>query len=285
MARTQQRPRGGRSGYVASALPTDGPDILYSNWFKLESLPRCIRFSRFLPSSDIEGAFKHFQTPAHGFHRLVISFADAQTLASEAPGVGLEEAYEVDLADFLAGHQIEGVPQIFRQDARNILIGLLNKAWEKSVQDRGLLRREFVSGDSWFVPLGLFEKDRGTYTDDECETHWRQLAGRSETRGVHWHFGVSARATIAEPCYFTLRSHVVFTEDGQTPLEGGPCAPTKKELLQELVECAMAGHAPWIRSKRSGPSRSNGTSAQSGHHCVHAYNPHAIWGVGVGGRE
>ena len=200
-----------------SALPTNGPDTLC---FKLESLPRRIRFARFLPSSDIDGAFKHFHTPAHRFHRLAISFADAQTLMAEAPGVGLEDAYEVDLGAFLAGHRIEGVAQIFSRDARNILIGLLNKAWERSVQDRGLLRREFVSGDSWFVPLGLFEKDRATYTDDDGKTHWRQLAGRSETRDIHWHFGVSARATVAEPCYITLRSHVVFTEDGQTPLEG-----------------------------------------------------------------
>ena len=203
-----------------SVLPTNGPDILSSNWFKIESLPRRIRFSRFLHSSDIESAFKHFQTPARKFNRLAISFADARTLASEAPGVGLEEAYEVDVDQFLAGRRIEGVAQIFRRDARNILIGLLNKAWVKAVKDRGLLRREFVSGDSWFVPLGLFDKDRGTFTEDDGRPRWRQLAGHSEARGVHWHFGVSARATIAEPYYFTLRSHVVFTEDGRTPIEG-----------------------------------------------------------------
>ena len=203
-----------------SLLRTNEPDLLYSNWFKLGPLPRHIRFSRFLPGSDIEGAFKRFQSPAHSFQRLAISFADARALMAEAPGVQLEHAYDVDLDEFLAGQQKEGVPQIFSRDARNILTAFINKAWERFAQDRELLRRDFVSGNSWFVPLGLFDKDRGVFTDEGGGTHWRQLAGRSDARRVRWHFAASARATIAEPCYLTVRSHVVFTEDGQTPLEG-----------------------------------------------------------------
>lgn len=203
-----------------SALRTDKPDLLLSNWFKLGQMPDRIHFSRFLPSSDIEGAFKQFQSPAHRHHRLAISFANAGALSSGVPNIGLEDAYEVDLDDFLAGHRVEGVPQIRRYDARNIVVALLNSAWGRFAQSRGLLRREFVSGDSWFVPLGLFEKDRGLFVDGAGETHWRQLAGHSEARGVRWHFAVSARATIAEPSYLTLRSHVVFTEDDETPVEG-----------------------------------------------------------------
>ena len=200
-------------------LRTDQPDYLYSNWFKLGPFPRRIRYSRFLPSSDVDGAFERFHTPAHRHHRLAISFADARTLMAEAPGVRLEDAYEVDLADFLAGHPGEG-PGIFRRDARNIVTAILNEAWGRFCQGRGLLRRNFVTGDSWFVPLGLFDKDRGVFTDDDGKTSWRLLAGRSEARRIHWHYAVSARATIAEPCYLTLRSHVVFTEDGETPIEG-----------------------------------------------------------------
>ena len=201
-------------------LRSDQPDFLYSNWFRLGPLPCRIRYSRFLPSSDVDGAFNQFHTPAHRHHRLAISFARARTLMAEAPGVLLEDAYEVDLADFLAGHPSEG-PGILRHDARNIVTAIVNQAWGRFCQGRGLLRRDFVTGDSWFVPLGLFDKDRGVFTNDDGRMSWRQLAGRSEARRIHWHFAVSARATIAKPCYFTLRSHVVFTEDGKTPIEGG----------------------------------------------------------------
>ena len=202
-----------------SAMRKDKPDLLYSNWFRLGALPPLIRFSRFLHGSNIEGAFKQFQSPAQRFNRLAISFADAPTLTAEAPGVRLESAYEVGLDDFLAGRREEGVPQVFRRDARNIVTALLNGAWNRLAESRGLLRREFVAGEAWFVPLGLFDKDRGVFRDDGG-THWRQLAGHSEARRVYWHFGVSARAAIAEPCYVALRSHVVFSEDGQTPIEG-----------------------------------------------------------------
>ena len=200
-------------------LRTDQPDFLHSNWFKLGPLPRRIRYSRFLPSSDIEGAFKRFRTPAHRYHRLAISFADARTLMAEAPGVQLEDAYEADLVDFLTGYPSEG-PGMLRRDARNMLAAMLNEAWGRFCEGRGLMRRDFVAGDSWFVPLGLLDKDRGVFTAGDGKKSWRQLAGRSEKRQIRWHYAVSARATVAEPCYFTLRSHVVFTEDGKTPIEG-----------------------------------------------------------------
>ena len=202
-----------------SALRMDRPDFLHSNWFKLGPLPRRICYSRFPPSSDIDGAFEQFRTPTHRHHRLAISFADARTLMAEAPGVRLEEAYEANLADFLKGRPSKG-PEMYRRDARNILTAMLNEAWGRFCHSQGLLRRSFVSGDSWFVPFGLFDKDRGVFTDGDGKASWRQLAGRSEAKGIRWHYAVSARATIAEPCYFTLRSHVVFTEDGETLIEG-----------------------------------------------------------------
>lgn len=202
-----------------SVLRTDEPDLLLSNWFKLGPLPPRIRYSRFPPSSDIDGAFKLFRSPVHRHHRLATSFADAQTLMTEAPGVRLEGAYEVDLADFLEGHPSEG-PGIHRRDARNIVTALLNEAWGRLCHERGLLRREFVTGDSWLVPIGLFDKDRGVFTGDDGKTSWRQLAGRSQTRRISWHYAVSARATIEDPCYYTLRSHVVFARDDGTLIEG-----------------------------------------------------------------
>ena len=127
------------------------------------------------------------------------------------------------------------MPQVFRHDARNIVTALLNKAWDRLAQSRGLLLpREFVVGDAWFVPLGICSTTTVSFsTMTMAEAHWRQLAGHSEARRVYWHFSVSARATIAEPCYLALRSHVVFSEDGQTPIEGRRAGAIEKELLQE----------------------------------------------------
>ena len=238
-------------------LRTERPDYLYSNWFKFGTFPRRIRYSRFLPSSDIDDAFERFRTPAHRHHRLAISFADARTLMAEAPGVRLEDAYEVDLPDFLAGHPSDG-PRIVRRNARNILTAILNEAWARFCQGQGLLRRDFVTGDSWFAPPGLFDKDRGVFTDDDGRTNWRLLTGHSEARRVHWHFAVSARATIAQPSYLTLRSHVVFTEDGQSLIEGDRAHrlrrsfckswwnPRWRDMMRALV-ANLAGQADQIQ--------------------------------------
>ncbi len=221
-----------------SVLRRDEPDMLYSNWFKLGSLPQQICFSAFSPGSDIEGAFQRFQWPARRFHRLAISFADADALMSGTPGVGLQPRAKLDLDDFLEGRGAEGVPQVFSRDARNILIDLLHQAWEMSAQHRGLLPRSFVTGDCWFVPLGLYEQDWGRFVDEHRKPRRRQLAGHSDARKVDWHFGVSARVTIAEPRHFALRSHVVFSVDGE-PLEG-----RRAQLLRRSF-CKSWWNARW----------------------------------------
>ena len=221
-----------------SVLRKDEPDMLYSNWFKLGPLPRCICFSAFSPGSEIDSAFERFQWPARRFHRLAISFADADALMSGTPGVRLQPRSKLDLGDFLAGRKVAGVPQVLGREARNILIDLLHQAWGMSAQRQGLLRRELVAGDCWFVPRGLYEKDRGHFIDDDGKPRRRQLAGHSAAKKVDWHFGVSARVTIAEPRHFALRSHVVFSVDGE-PLGG-----RRAQLLRRSF-CKSWWNARW----------------------------------------
>ena len=133
---------------------------------------------------------------------------------------------------------VEGVPHVLRRNARNFLIDLLHQAWALSAKRRGLLRREFVAGDCWFVPRGLYEKDRSQFVDHDGKPRWRQLAGHSKRRKVDWHFGVSARVTITDPRHFALRSHVVFSVDGE-PLEG-----RRAQLLRRSF-CKSWWNARW----------------------------------------
>ncbi len=202
-----------------SASISDTPESVFSNWFQISSLPSHIYFSRFNASQEAMGrAFNEFQSPAAPYLRLAVSFADAATLQMETPDIPLDHAYRVPLARFLNGHKTDG-PQISWRDARNMVTGLLRHAWEQFARSQGLLLYEFAHGSAWFIPLDLIEGNIATFQDENGKKRRRRLVGRSETRGVYWHFAVSGKVSIADPQHLTLHTHVVFTQDGKTPLD------------------------------------------------------------------
>ncbi len=198
---------------------SDTPESVFSNWFQISSLPSHINFSRFDASQEaMKRAFDEFQSPVTQYLRLAVSFADAATLQMETPDVPLEHAYRVPLAQFLDGHKTNR-PQVSWLDARNIVTGLLRQSWEQFARNQGLLLYELAHGSAWFVPLDLIEGNIATFQGENGKKRRRRLVGRSEKRGVYWHFAVSGKVSIADPQHLLLRTHVVFTQDGKTPLD------------------------------------------------------------------
>ncbi|RYD86018.1 MAG: TIR domain-containing protein [Verrucomicrobiaceae bacterium] len=100
---------------------------------------------------------------------------------------------------------------------KRTLVNLVHQAWEQKCRARGL--KLFKSDDwkkVWFVPGGK-SKTEVRFADRTGKTLRRQLAGVSEAKKVQWHFAVEAIASFPDGC-IRLRPHVVFTEDGQTPI-------------------------------------------------------------------
>ena len=203
-----------------SASTSDTPESIFSNWFQISSLPSHTNFSRFKASQKVlERAFSEFQSPVTQYERLAVSFTDTATLQKEiSSAIPLEHAYRIPLEEFLNGRATNG-PQISWWDARNMVTGLLRQAWEHFMRSQGLLLCEFAHGSAWFIPLDLIEGNIVAFQDEKGKRRRRRLVGRSERRGVYWHFAVSGKVSLADPQHITLRPHVVFTQDGRTPLD------------------------------------------------------------------
>ena len=201
-----------------SARISDIPEIVFSNWFRITSLPSHLCFTRFETSQQaMERAFKEFQSPTVRHLRLAVSFADADALQLETPDIALSSAYRAPLIPFLQGNDTVG-PRVSWRGGQNMVTSLLRIAWEQFVQRRGLLHYEFAHGSAWFVPLDLLENNIATFQDEKGKKRRRRLVGRSEKRDVYWHFAVSLRVSLLDPRRIELRTSVVFTQDGKTPL-------------------------------------------------------------------
>ena len=87
---------------------------------------------------------------------------------------------------------------------------------------------KLASGNScWFEP---FKSDGGNevlFIDLDEKRKRRNLVGRSEKRGVYWHFAVEGAYDHASQS-LRLKSHVVFSEDGINPIP----APAKQHSLR-----------------------------------------------------
>jgi len=201
-----------------SASISETSESVLSNWFQIQSLPSHINFVRFNASQkDVELAFARFQSPSTQYQRLAASFADVATLQGEVCEIPLEHAYRVPLAHFLDGEETGG-PKILRPIAQNMVVGLFHEAWDQFAHSRGLFFYELSHEKAWFVPLDWIPDNIATFEDENGKLRRRRLVGRSETRSVHWHFAVSGTVSLVQPRHLALRPHVVFTQDGKTPL-------------------------------------------------------------------
>ena len=195
---------------------------LQSNWHPLRTQPRTISFyeiGRPLNTpSEAQDIAKAISWPAAAHRRLICSFATLDELAADLLATTpLKPRASVPLARLLTGDLEEEDPTIEPKEARKLYVNLLRQGFDRFAAGRGLKPAE-LSGTSkaWWVPKDLIPDDRVTFRRPDGSAGWRKLVGRDNTRGLFWHFGVTAAPVLFEPARFVFRPHVIFTRDGQT---------------------------------------------------------------------
>jgi hypothetical protein len=146
----------------------------------------------------------------------MVSFAPVDAV-QEAAGrdVPVTLEYRLPTLDFLAGAPHDG-PEVRAFDARNFITDILRQAWEMFATAQGLKSHEMAHGACWYVPSGLFEKDKAKFRDPDGRARWRAMIGVRGKHRIRWHYALSVRATLTDPFRLVVRSHVVFSEDTKT---------------------------------------------------------------------
>ena len=104
-------------------------------------------------------------------------------------------------------------------EARRALSQLVRKAFDELCSSSGLRSYQLASRNScWFEPVSKAAGNEVQFLDADGRKKRRQLVGRSEKRGVYWHFAVEGHFDQSTQC-LRLKSHVVFTENGLDPID------------------------------------------------------------------
>jgi hypothetical protein len=102
---------------------------------------------------------------------------------------------------------------------------IANQAFGNVLRSRGLKSYEMASRQlAWWVPA--------TGPQGRLSFRWpgisgsRQIQGTSTKRKVRWHFGISATFSGVPFHHYSLKSRLIFTQDGNTPLDSAARAHT-----------------------------------------------------------
>ena len=236
-----------RNAHSAAVGVTDEPESYLSNWFKIGDLPKLTYLYSLTREEKNLLDPDDLPFPAHKTDRHLITFAGREELVRARSKLGLSNQLAIDgmsdpkkvtTAQFLKrGNQDL---RLTSRDAENALVRILRVAWERALLSRGLGEHTMSGARKayWFKD-GFADKNRAYYGDPEASRRpYRQLAGKLKEN--QWHFAISGWLWTHPFPLFIVRSHVVFSEDGQT------IWPDKKRLQRTRVSaCKQWWNAEW----------------------------------------
>jgi hypothetical protein len=193
---------------IDSGMVTESEDVV-SNWLDILEMPKSICISK-LRTGASAPSLTGYQWPletrginAFGFDRIDLTLPNYFELLSE-----------VDVNYFLEGGSI-----LKRRDAQNVMVSLLRGAVEKHLERAGLIGVTLSNGR-----VGYFHKidggglKRTAFVGPTGASGRRALGGFSPKKNVYWHYAPELYPFIEKQSRFSLTAHVVFSEDGETPI-------------------------------------------------------------------
>ena len=156
--------------------------------------------------------------PLTAFNRGFLSFAPLHQLQDYfGPNLPLEVIADCATDDFLE----TGRPDlhISARDTRAKFTDLARQSMDSFFRTKGLQSFEVASGRlAWWPTAALATLKRLSFAWEDGPSGSRQIVGRSNKRGFHWHYGVSCWARTAPVRHIRIAGRVIFTSDGLNPL-------------------------------------------------------------------
>jgi hypothetical protein len=194
----------------------NGPETLVSNWLSIEGLPPSIFFYDFKGGISIgaaRAAIKDCPIPIAAHNRGFLSFAPPHQLQEYfGPNLPLELADTCDTDTFLDSgwHSQRLAPK----DCRPKFTDMSRRALDSFFDAKGLKPFEYADGrNAWWGTARHASMDQHAFAWGDLKGR-RQLVGRSDKRGFHWHYGVSCWARSGPVRHVRVAGRVIFTSNG-----------------------------------------------------------------------
>lgn len=194
-------------------------EAVMTNWVPVTYLPATAHVLTIDPARqggravDTEGSWPFAALGEH-----VVSFAGRDDLENSSACAAYEYIGRPQWSELVEGVS-HSLPALNGRPAANALTDLLKQAWSREMARKGLVPFEMPGNrQAWYLPLSNQGVTRVSFVDLRGDTRRKALQGHSEVLKVNWHLAVVARPLIRSSIQLELSLHVVFTEDGRTPI-------------------------------------------------------------------
>ncbi len=196
----------------------DEPEVLTSNWLRIQSVPDDIYM--LAPTGSCEGDAIHkladaFTFPNVTHERGLFTFASPSDLEEEFPSMGrFDVLAKVPLISFME----EGSEDLDIQvrDARNMVVSLFRQAWEKHLTKNSFFSRSCATGMAHHVSDEQIGLNKRVSWGRQGKKRLSVL--RNKARGKIWSYGVSAQPSLYPWPHFRMKARVHFSEVGKDSL-------------------------------------------------------------------
>jgi len=206
-------------------------EVLQSNWLPITQMPETLYFferpgARWSAEPRVIASQSKLPTFAHG--QLLAGFAPHNEM-QEAVGeeFPIKDRGTLPLKQYLRGNTGD-ILGIAPRDAQNQVSSLIRQAWDVRMEQLGLNPYPLANGQlAWWFPLDLPENGKLLFTDFNGKLRKRAATGIKGQKELpsgktvprnHWHLGFTAQPMLGEENILKLRSRIVISEDGRTPI-------------------------------------------------------------------
>lgn len=193
---------------------------LATNWYRIE--PATLYFHELsrMGSGAIEIP-SVLPYPGVRVNQYLVSFAQAPAFKDAlGPGMSITST----ATRVIGGSETEQGPRLWTfAEERQALSNLLRQAWLALIGARSMPSHEFANGSTAFYFRNEQLPDNRAWFRDAAGTRsWRAVvgyktlkkAGQSTEVLRYWHFALEAKPTTSPILGYTMRPHVIFSDDG-----------------------------------------------------------------------
>lgn len=193
-------------------------ETLFTNWWEINTLPKSIYMYEYHNEAQAINVIRNterFPVIRHGkwlgcFHNQIepIVFSDI-----EDTEVYPQRVITISIQDILSD-TFKNIDYPTLDDSKYLLIRLLNKALHNHFSCLDLSYHEMSNGKlCYFFQKDQLEKDKVKFLYPNGGDRTKNLVGKYY--GHHWHFGISSRAILEPFPSFSLKMHILFSDDGK----------------------------------------------------------------------
>ena len=215
---------------VMESAVEEEPELLLSNCFEFEQIPRLIRkytlASGKLSTSEQRVLWRDW--PCR-------TVAPDRVLAFHQPPSTVTSHHRFSCVDEISWQNTELVDGI---DAQDVVVNLINRCLERLLREKGL--RFSNQSRQWYLPHGVLYKDRVSLALPDGKKRWFKGVGQriyptARGKGVYrYHLSpsFSVLRDAGNPLAVLLRNRVYLTDESGTPLDRRSLLSRRKHLCR-----------------------------------------------------